>query len=197
MLYIARRLLIRKEKNQILHHVHCQVTDHNPWYLLIGPSIVYNPKPIFYHPVVTICLRNMFVWIFRINFYSHIITHFTHNWLKLAVVFNEFNGKSFFVVMSCYYTQIPVALLFFSIVKWYQSYKLYVFVNFCEQRLFIDEHNANAKYQLLIIINQFYCYLNKTIHNYFWPLSCCSSLKVRHIRTKDILRYLNILNDDW
>ena len=37
----------------------------------------------------------------------------------------------------------------------------YVFVDCCEQRLFIDEHNVHAQNQRLIIPNQFYWYFNK------------------------------------
>ena len=94
-------------------HVHCQVMDNNPWYIFIGQSIVCNFKPLFFHYSVTLCLCNVVVWIHIIHLHSHLIAYFIHSWVKIDVIFNEFNGKSFFVVISNYYIQSPVALLLF------------------------------------------------------------------------------------
>ena len=68
---------------------------------------------------------------------------------------------------------------------------------FFEQHLLICENIVHAQYQLLVIINQFSWYFNKIIHNHFCPFSCCYFLQGRHIRTKDLLCYLNIFNRCW
>ena len=115
--YSDPKLLLCQE-NKILRHVHRHVMDHNIWYLFIEQSIVWNSKPLFYQYVVPLCLRNMFFWICIINLYSHLIAHFIHNLFKLTVTCNAFNRKSWFVVVSNYYTQSLVALFLCYIGKW-------------------------------------------------------------------------------
>ena len=127
---------------------------HKRWCILIGPSIVFYSKPLFYHSDFPLCLRNVVLYICTIRVYFHLISHFIHNLFKLAVIFNVFNGKYYVVVMSHYYIQSPVELLFCYIGKWHLSLKTYLFVNCYEQLLFIDEHNVHAQYHLLIIFDQ-------------------------------------------
>ena len=73
-------------------------------------------KTSFYHSVVFIFLMNVLVGICTIQLYSHLISHFIHNWFELAIKVNAFNGKSCIVVISNYYIQIPVAL--FLLLYW-------------------------------------------------------------------------------
>ena len=112
---VIQRYSFGRKKIQISRHVHRQVTNHSPWYIFIGKLIVCNYKTLFYQYVVTISLRNIFMWILIIHFYSHIIAKFIHNLFNLAVTFNAFNKKYCFVVMYHNYIQSPVALFFCSI----------------------------------------------------------------------------------
>ena len=91
---VSQKSCFGRKKFKFRVKIHFQVTNHNPWYLIIGKSIVCNSKPLFYHSVIPIWLRNVILWICIINFYSHIIAHFINNWFKPAITFNESHSMS-------------------------------------------------------------------------------------------------------
>ena len=121
---MSRHSYFDREHIQILRHVHREVTNQNPWCIFIGQLVVCNPKPIFYYYVVPFCLRNVVVWILVINFYSHIIAHFIHNLFKIAVTFNAFNRKYWFVIM--FHWIVPSQDVLYALILWYVSKTIYL-----------------------------------------------------------------------